>query len=105
MSLPTEEQVIEKLKDVYDPELGLNIVDLGLVYGVDPMPDDEKVNVRMTLTSPGCPYGPMLMGQVHTTILTEFPDVKDVSIDLQWSPPWDPREMASEEVKMMLGIW
>ena len=106
MAMPTEEQVFEKLKDVYDPELGLSIVDLGLVYGVDEIPEEQKLNVRMTLTSPGCPFGPVIMTQVHSTLLQEFPeDVKDVSIDLVWSPPWDPRERASEEVKMMLGIW
>lgn len=99
----TPEGVTEALKDVYDPELAINIVDLGLVYGVDI--EDRSVRVRMTLTSPGCPIGPMLQALAQGAVTRVFPDVESVRVELVWSPPWDPRTMASEEAKDMLGIW
>ncbi|MGE5619238.1 MAG: metal-sulfur cluster assembly factor [Sphingomonadaceae bacterium] len=100
---PTAEAVMESLKEVHDPELAINIVDLGLVYGVEI--EDRSVRVRMTLTSPGCPIGPMLQALVHGAVSKRFPDVKQVHVDLVWSPPWDPYSMASEEAKDALGIW
>lgn len=100
----TETELREALKEVYDPELGLNIVDLGLVYDVKL--EDGVAHVKMTLTSPMCPMGPMIEAQVHTTLLARYPDdIKDVNIELVWSPPWDPRTMASEEAKLEMGIW
>ena len=97
----TEADIKEKLKEVYDPEIQYNIVDLGLIYGAEV--EGETVKVRMTLTSPMCPLGPQIMSAVHHT-LAQLPLVKDVKIDLVWTPPWDPRTMASEEAKMHLGI-
>ena len=99
---PTQEELMEKLRDVIDPELGLSIVDLGLIYDV--AFDEGDVLVKMTLTSPGCPLGPVIRGEAYAK-LKELPGVKDVDVQIVWSPPWDPRTMASEDVKMALGIW
>ncbi len=99
----TPEGVMEALKDVFDPELAINVVELGLIYGVEI--EGRSVAVRMTLTSPGCPIGPMLQAMARGAITRVFPDVEDVKVDLVWSPPWDPYKMASEEAKDMLGIW
>ena len=98
----TEENVMEALKEVYDPELAINIVDLGLVYGVEI--DGNSVGVKMTLTSPGCPVGPMLQALAHGAVQRSF-GVEDVKVEIVWIPPWDPYTMASEEAKDMLGIW
>jgi metal-sulfur cluster biosynthetic enzyme len=101
MSSLQEDVVFEHLRTVVDPELGVNIVDLGLVYGVDI--EEGKVTVRMTLTSPACPLGAVIQGQVHQA-LTKLPWVKEPKVQLVWSPRWDPRAMASEDAKMELGI-
>ena len=100
--LPTQEELMEKLREVNDPEINLSIVDLGLVYGVEI--DEGTVTVTMTLTSPGCPLGPVIRGEAYAK-LKQLPGVKDVDVNIVWSPPWDPRTMASEDVKMSLGIW
>ncbi len=97
------EGVMESLREVFDPELAINIVDLGLVYGVDV--EERSVLVRMTLTSPGCPIGPMLQAMAESAVRRAFPSVESVRVDIVWSPPWDPYKMASEEAKDMLGIW
>ena len=100
---PTTEQVWEVLKTVEDPELHMSVVELGLIYDV--VVDDEgMVTVDMTLTSPACPVGPLLQGMIYHKA-TDVEGVEDVEVNLVWSPPWDPREMASDEVKMALGIW
>jgi len=101
--MPTEEEVMNALKAVYDPEIGINIVDLGLVYGVNV--EDSTVNVNMTLTSPACPLGPVIETQAHAILTSNFEDVDEVKINLVWTPPWDPRTMASEDAKLELGIW
>ena len=100
---PTAEEVMDVIKVVQDPELQMSIVDLGLVYGVD-IDEEGMVTVQMTLTSPACPVGPMLQGQIYHT-LNQMEGVEDVEVNLVWDPPWDPKIMASEDVKMMLGIW
>lgn len=97
-----EEQAREVLKSVIDPELNMNVVDLGLIYGVDIQ--NGSIRVTYTLTSPGCPLGPIIQGQIQSA-LSRLPWVKEVHPDLVWQPPWDPRTMASEEVKTELGIW
>lgn len=102
MELLTEELVREKLVDVYDPELRMSIVELGLIYDVDVA--DGNVKVRYTLTSMACPLGPVIDGQIQN-ILTDLPGVKEVETEVTFDPPWDPRTMASDEVKMQLGIW
>jgi metal-sulfur cluster biosynthetic enzyme len=101
-AIPTYEQLREKLSEVMDPEINLSIVDLGLVYDIQY--DAGTVLVTMTLTSPGCPLGPIIRGEAYAK-MKEFPGVKDVDVQIVWTPPWDPRTMASEDVKMALGIW
>jgi metal-sulfur cluster biosynthetic enzyme len=101
MSTLQQDVVFEHLKSIIDPELGINIVDLGLVYGVDIA--DSNVTVRMTLTSPACPLGAVIQGQVHQA-LTKLPWVKEPKVQLVWTPRWDPHAMCSEETKMQLGI-
>lgn len=103
----TEKQVWEVLQGVKDPEIHMSIVDLGLVYGVVLTPQAEgksKVQVKMTLTGPGCPYGPAILSKAHADV-SQIPDVADVAVDLVWIPQWDPRKMASDEAKMQLGIF
>jgi metal-sulfur cluster biosynthetic enzyme len=85
---------------VYDPELHMNIVDLGLVYGAEVAGD--KVTVRMTLTSPGCPYGPYLLHQVKATLLA-MKGIKDAEVEVVWDPPWGPDKM-TEEARLELGF-
>lgn len=102
-SPPGEDEVREVLRTVMDPELHMSIVDLGLVYGIE-VDDDGLVAVDMTLTSPACPVGPMLQGMIFHQV-TQMEGVNDVEVNLVWNPPWDPRTMASEEIKMALGIW
>ena len=98
----TREDVREGLKSVYDPEIGVNIVDLGLVYDAD-VADNGDVLVTMTLTSLGCPLGPVIVQEVQVA-LKELPGVGEVDVKLVWSPPWSP-ELMSEEAKDELGIW
>lgn len=88
------------LQTVVDPELHYNIVDLGLVYGVDAA--DGVVNVRMTLTSPGCPYGPYLIHETRQAVRS-VKGVKDVKIDLVWDPPWGPARM-TEDIRLEMGF-
>ncbi len=96
-----EDIVLEHLRSIIDPELGISIVDLGLVYSV--LVQEGTVTVRMTLTSPACPLGAVIQGQVHQA-LTKLPWVKEPKVELVWSPRWDPRTMASEDARMELGI-
>lgn len=100
--MATEEEIRERLYNVEDPELRMSIMELGLVYGVEQ--HDGNVEVIMTLTSPGCPLGPVIHQEVQRA-LGDLPDVKSVDVKIVWTPKWDPRIHASEDVKMMLGIW
>jgi len=95
----TEEQVMDALREVYDPELGLNIVDLGLVYGVDIA--DNQVNVTMTLTTPGCPLH-NTMAQGAEIAVRRLPGVQSATVRVVWDPPWTPERM-SEEARQQLG--
>jgi metal-sulfur cluster biosynthetic enzyme len=104
MAMPSKEEVIEAIRPVSDPEINISIVELGLIYDVELDEESKQVNIKMTLTSPACPVGPQIMAAVHGKCL-DLPEVDNVDIQLIWSPPWDPRTMASEDVKMMLGIW
>ncbi|MCM8811566.1 MAG: metal-sulfur cluster assembly factor [Candidatus Omnitrophica bacterium] len=80
----------------------MNVVDLGLIYGIEI--HDGSVKIIYTLTSPGCPLGPVIKGQVQG-VVGRLPWVNEVQPELVWSPPWDPKTMASEEAKAELGIW
>ena len=96
----TEEVVTEALKEVYDPELHYNIVDIGLVYDVDVK--DGDVHVLMTLTTPACPIGPMIIEQIQE-MLGIMPGVKDVDVEITFDPMWSP-DMMSDEAKVGLGL-
>lgn len=100
MSAPTSEEMLEALKDVFDPELGYNIVDLGLVYGVKML--DAAAMVSMTLTTPGCPAADMIVAGVRQR-LEEMPGVEMVDVDLVWEPPWSPQAM-SRAAKDHFGV-
>ena len=102
MQVPSKELVMERLQDVYDPELRMSIIELGLVYAVEI--EDGLVRVIHTLTTPACPLGPVISGQIMDALM-DLPGVKEVAPILTFSPPWDPKTMASEDVKMALGIW
>ncbi len=93
-SLLTEERVLEALREVIDPELGVNIVDLGLVYGLEI--DGARVRVTMTLTTPGCPLHASLSDAVGETLRLMLPGVQEVRVDLVWEPPWGPERITPE---------
>ena len=96
----SKEQVYEALQECYDPEIPVNIVDLGLVYDVEI--EGEKVAVKMTLTAPGCGMGTMIAADAKQKIMA-LDGVEDATVDLVWEPPWNP-SMISEEAKQRLGI-
>lgn len=98
--MATREEVLTALKEVYDPEIPINIVDLGLIYRVD-FPEADVVDVDMTLTGMGCPVGPAMVETVKATCLT-VPGVKDAKVNLVWRPAWDPKK-ATEDGKVMLS--
>lgn len=101
MAMATDEEVRESLRQIVDPEIGINIVDLGLIYETN-IDDQGLVAITMTLTSPGCP----LSGYIGTAVesaVTDLEGVKDVDVDIVWSPPWNP-SMMSEDAKLELGI-
>ena len=101
---PAPEAIVEALRPVEDPEIGISIVDLGLLRGVEVEDETGKVLVTMTLTSPMCPLGPQIMAAVKTAAAA-VPGVAAASVQLVWSPPWDPRSDATDDVKAELGIW
>jgi metal-sulfur cluster biosynthetic enzyme len=96
----TKDKVIDAMKQVYDPEIPVNVVDLGLVYGVEV--DEGNVHVLMTLTAPGCGMGPMIAQQAEWAI-AELEGVNDVEVEMTFDPPWNP-EMITEDGKKLLGI-
>jgi FeS assembly SUF system protein len=95
------EAVIEALKEIYDPEIPVNIYDLGLIYGVD-VTGDGHVAIIMTLTTPHCPVAESMPGEVEMQVGT-VPGVGAVEVELVWDPPWDPQKM-SDEAKLELGM-
>jgi metal-sulfur cluster biosynthetic enzyme len=96
----TEEHVREALRWVVDPDLQINIVDLGLIYGIELGPGGVKV--LMTLTSPGCPYGDLLVANVHDMV-TMLRGVRKVTVELVWEPAWNPM-MMNEDLRIELGF-
>jgi metal-sulfur cluster biosynthetic enzyme len=93
----SEEDVRSALKSVEDPEAGMNIVDLGLVYAIAVEPG--RVRVDMTMTSPACPVAPYLVDEAAAAIRTVAPDGTDVAVELVWEPPWTPDLMSAEAKK------
>jgi FeS assembly SUF system protein len=96
------DQLIEKLKTVYDPEIPVDIYELGLIYKVD-VSDDKDVAIEMTLTAPGCPVAGEMPGWVKDAVL-EIPDLKSCTVDLVFEPPWDSSRM-SDEAKLQLNMF
>ena len=104
--MPTKEEVYEALHDCYDPEIPVNIVDLGLIYDchVTPLPaaDRFKVDIKMTLTAPGCGMGPVLQQDVSNRLLS-IEEVDEANVELVWDPQWN-QGMMTEAAKLQLGL-
>ena len=96
----TEEQIRTALKTVVDPEIGVNIVDLGLIYHVEIKP--EEFYIQLTMTSPACPLHGVITRDMDKTLRQAFPDLGPMTIELVWEPPWSP-EMMSATAKTQLG--
>lgn len=99
--LVTEQRVYEALREVIDPELGINVVDLGLIYGVEVR--DGEVQITMTLTTPGCPMHASFKDDIEVTLWRVLPGLRNVSIELVWQPPWTP-EMLTPAGRAELGL-
>ena len=95
------EQVIDALKEIYDPEIPVNIYDLGLIYDVEITPE-HHAKVKMTLTTPHCPVAESMPGEVELRV-GAVPGIGDAEVELVWDPPWDPQKM-SDEAKLELGM-
>lgn len=96
-----KDSIMGALENVIDPELGIDIVNLGLVYNVD-MDEDGLCTVEMTLTSMGCPMGPQIIDQVKTA-LGELPEIKETEVNIVWNPVWN-KDMMSRYAKIALGV-
>lgn len=96
----SEQNILQALRGVNDPEVGVNIVDLGLVYSTEVVGD--KVRILMTMTTPACPMHSYLTEEVREAILNQNEEVEEVNVDLVWDPPWSP-QMISENGKRQLG--
>ena len=94
--------VMDALSEVIDPEMGISVTDLGLIYGVENQ--EGHLEVTMTLTSPGCPVAPEIMAAVHRASLS-VDEVESVHVNLTFSPLWDPRVHATEDAQMELGVF
>jgi len=94
-----EQRITENLKQIYDPEIPMNIVDLGLIYGFEW--NEDTVKLRMTLTAPGCPVAGILAEEVKLAI-EKVPNVKSATVEMVWDPPWSPDRM-SEFAKRQFG--
>lgn len=99
--MQTEEQVKEVLKQCFDPEIPVNIVDLGLIYGLE-IKEDE-VSVTMSLTAQGCPMHTQITKDVHDKLMAGVPGIKKASVNIVWEPAWTP-ERLSKEARLQLGI-
>lgn len=99
--LRVEQDIVDTLKNIYDPEIPVNIYDLGLIYDIDFTPDGT-VTIQMTLTAPNCPMAEMLVEDVRVQV-AKIAGVKQVDVSLVFDPPWD-KDMMSEEAKLELGF-
>lgn len=103
MTAVTADDIRERIRqNVVDPEIGLNIVDIGLIYDVEVT--ENQADIDMTLTSPGCPVGPQIIYDVKQTVRRHFPELDAVNVNIVWTPFWSP-EMMSEWAKEELGIF
>ncbi|HET6644106.1 MAG TPA: SUF system Fe-S cluster assembly protein [Fimbriimonadales bacterium] len=100
--MPLQGEVIEAIREVFDPEIPVNIYELGLIYEIDIVPPGD-VKIKMTLTAPGCPVAGTLPGDVEDRVRA-VEGVKSVRVDLVWEPPWDMDRM-SDEAKLELGLF
>ncbi|MEL7197870.1 MAG: SUF system Fe-S cluster assembly protein [Pseudomonadota bacterium] len=96
-----QQAVIDALKEIYDPEIPVNIYDLGLIYGVD-VDDDADATVTMTLTTPHCPVAETMPGEVELRA-SSVPGIRDAEVNLVWDPPWSPEKM-TDEARLELGM-
>jgi FeS assembly SUF system protein len=99
---PSEDTITAAIAEVYDPEIPVNIYELGLIYAIE-IADDGAVKVEMTLTAPACPSAQELPEQVHNAVMT-VPGVKSCDVETVWEPPWDPSRM-SEEARLQLNMF
>ncbi len=95
---------VSAMRTVYDPEIPVNIYDLGLIYRLDVSDDEKRIEIDMTLTSPGCPVAGILPGQIEHAVRGALPSVEDVTVALVWFPQWD-KEMLSEAARLELGLF
>ena len=98
-----DDDILAALKAVIDPELGINIVDLGLVYHAARNASVNGIDIELTMTTPACPLGEMMSEEIKLVLRDHFPDLPDVRVDIVWDPPWSP-ELMSEESRRQLGI-
>jgi len=99
--LALEGEIVRVLKNIYDPEIPVNIYELGLIYNID-VDDDNNVHIRMTLTAPNCPIADDLLREVEEQVKS-IDGINDVNVELVFDPPWD-KEMMSDEAKLELGL-
>jgi FeS assembly SUF system protein len=98
-----EEQVIDALRAIYDPELPVNIYDLGLIYQLEVDEQQGKVHIQMTLTAPGCPVAQTFPGTVECAVM-EVPGVNEACVELVWDPPWS-RERMTDDARLLLDMF
>lgn len=103
MSHPLYDPIVEQVKTVLDPDIGISIYELGLIYKID-IQEGNKVKIDMTLTSMACPAGPYLQEEV-TKAAKRVDGVEEVEVEIVWTPPWNVHEMASEEARYDMGIF
>jgi FeS assembly SUF system protein len=96
-----KEKIIEQLREVYDPEIPVNIYELGLIYGLN-VDEANNVDIQMTLPAPGCPVAPMIVSDVESKV-GSVPEVNGVNVILVWDPPWD-EDLMTDEAKLEVGI-
>jgi metal-sulfur cluster biosynthetic enzyme len=101
--MATAADVFDKLRPLIEPELGVPMLELGLIYGVEIRNEGRKAHVRMTLTSPMCPIAPYLIEMVRTAAM-ETDGLEDASVEIVWDPPWDPWTMATDDARAALGL-
>ncbi len=99
LTSPREIAVREALQKVIDPEIGESIVDVGLIYGIEV--NEDAISIRMTMTSPACPMGEMILDEVHAELVHAYPEA-EIDIEMVWEPAWNP-DMISPEAKARLG--
>jgi len=99
-----KKKVIEALKGVYDPEIAVNIYDLGLIYEIN-VSEEGDVYIKMTLTAPGCPVAGMIVAMAEETVKEKVKEAKSVRVDLVWDPPWTPEKVTPEGRKMLTQIF